>query len=451
MSSFKVTGAVGELGQAVQQQAEQFDPTAVSIPTIIPAEQIIAQQQASQPQPVDPATAAGFVRPNPATAEYVHSSVKGSDGTSSFHEHFGGEAPAQPETRSVEYGDPLDAFLYTPSTQPRVNQVEQEPPRSPYSPLMEKASEVIPAPTLQEQQQIFNQMLHQHPPVFEQAARTQAQQQAARNIPTPTSVPREASLCDTDSRYHDLTDNLPTQFVFYPFDRLSVRPLQLADHIKLGSGSKVGSARTICEGIGATIDRDWLNLAFADFIFIAFWLRVNSYQENQYSLTWMCEGREHNRKVFLGELPETTLKNTSTISKADVKVNTIDFEAIEPLAQKLSQYGIFITAPTVRDFLFFVEHSNEMPDDIAFYIDAAGVLSPSHGKTVRDRVDFLINMVNTKPEAESMEVLQLLNKVSDIVSNCGVRQAFEVACSHCGEKGVKEVEIDLLTFFPFGK
>ena len=437
MSSFKVTGAVGELGQAVQQQAEQFDPTAVSIPTIIPAEQIIAQQQASQPQPVDPATAAGFVRPNPATAEYVHSSVKGSDGTSSFHEHFGGEAPAQPETRSVEYGDPLDAFLYTPSTQPRVNQVEQEPPRSPYAPLMEKASEVIPASVSQ--------------PPLQQAQQVWAQQQAARNIPTPTSLPRETSLCDTDSRYHDLTDNLPTQFVFYPFDRLSVRPLQLADHIKLGSGSKVGSARTICEGIGATIDRDWLNLAFADFIFIAFWLRVNSYQENQYSLTWMCEGREHNRKVFLGELPEATLKNTSTISKADVKVNTIDFEAIEPLAQKLSQYGIFITAPTVRDFLFFVEHSNEMPDDIAFYIDAAGVLSPAHGKTVRDRVDFLINMVNTKPEAESMEVLQLLDKVSDIVSNCGVRQAFEVACSHCGEKGVKEVEIDLLTFFPFGK
>lgn len=436
MPSFKITGAVGGLGQSVTESSaeSQFDPTAVSIPTIIPAEQTIAQQQATQ-HTVDPAAAAGFVRPSADTAKYVHSSVKSFDGNS-LQGQFSESHTSNNETRSVEYGDPVDAFLHNQTLEAHQHQ--------------EAVAQQVQRPSVQPQAQLLVQQQQAPRPIVEQA---EAVNRSVYEIPTPTAaeLPREASLCDTDSRYHDLTDNLPTQFVFYPFDRLSVRPLQLADHIKLGSGSKVGSARTICEGIGATIDRDWLNLAFADFIFIAFWLRVNSYQENQYSLTWICEGREHNRKVFLGELPEDTLKNTSTITKADVKVNSIDFEAVEPLAQLLSEKGIFITAPTVRDFLFFVEHGSELPDDIAFYIDAASVLSPAHGKTVRDRVDFLINMVNTRPEAESMEVLQILNEVSGIVSNCGVRQAFDVVCSHCGEKGVKEVEIDLLTFFPFGK
>lgn len=440
MSSFKITGAAGGLGQSVMENGaeSQFDPTAVSIPTIVPAEQIIAQQQATQ-HVVDPAAAAGFVRPSANTAKYVHSSVKSFDGNS-LQGQLADSLTGNNETRSVEYGDPVDALLHNqtleaPQHQASVAQQVQQP-------LVQPAIQHHAQPLVQQQQ--VPRPVVEHP---------QPVNRSVYEIPTPTAaeLPREASLCDTDSRYHDLTDNLPTQFVFYPFDRLSVRPLQLADHIKLGSGSKVGSARTICEGIGATIDRDWLNLAFADFIFIAFWLRVNSYQENQYSLTWICEGREHNRKVFLGELPEDTLKNTSTITKADVKVNSIDFEAVEPLAQRLAEKGIFTTAPTVRDFLFFVEHGGELPDDIAFYIDAASVLSPAHGKTVRDRVDFLINMVNTRPEAESMEVLQLLNEVSGIVSKCGVRQAFDVVCSHCGEKGVKEVEIDLLTFFPFGK
>lgn len=440
MSSFKITGAVGGLGQSVTESSaeSQFDPTAVSIPTIIPAEQIIAQQQATQ-HTVDPAAAAGFVRPRADTAKYVHSSVKSFDGNS-LQGQFAESHTSNNETRSVEYGDPVDALLHNQTLEAHQHQEA----------VAQQVQRPSVQPAIQPQAQLLVQQQQAPRPIVEQA---EAVNRSVYEIPTPKAaeLPREASLCDTDSRYHDLTDNLPTQFVFYPFDRLSVRPLQLADHIKLGSGSKVGSARTICEGIGATIDRDWLNLAFADFIFIAFWLRVNSYQENQYSLTWICEGREHNRKVFLGELPEDTLKNTSTITKADVKVNSIDFEVVEPLAQLLSEKGIFITAPTVRDFLFFVEHGSELPDDIAFYIDAASVLSPAHGKTVRDRVDFLINMVNTRPEAESMEVLQILNEVSGIVSNCGVRQAFDVVCSHCGEKGVKEVEIDLLTFFPFGK
>lgn len=443
MSSFKITGAVGGLVQSVTESSaeSQFDPTAVSIPTIIPAEQIIAQQQATQ-HTVDPAAEAGFVRPSADTAKYVHSSVKSFDGNS-LQGQFAESHTSNNETRSVEYGDPVDALLHNQNFDVHREAVTQQVQQPYMQPLVQQQVKTQSQPLAQPQPQAPQ-------PVVEQA---RSVNRSAYEIPTPMAaeLPREASLCDTDSRYHDLTDNLPTQFVFYPFDRLSVRPLQLADHIKLGSGSKVGSARTICEGIGATIDRDWLNLAFADFIFIAFWLRVNSYQENQYSLTWICEGREHNRKVFLGELPEDTLKNTSTITKADVKVNSIDFEAVEPLAQMLSEKGIFITAPTVRDFLFFVEHGSELPDDIAFYIDAASVLSPAHGKTVRDRVDFLINMVNTRPEAESMEVLQILNEVSGIVSNCGVRQAFDVVCSHCGEKGVKEVEIDLLTFFPFGK
>lgn len=270
-------------------------------------------------------------------------------------------------------------------------------------------------------------------------------------LPHDPDPQQETSLCDTDSRYTDVAANLPTGLCLVPYTRLSVRPLQLTDHIKLGSGTRIGSYRIICEAIGACIDRDWRSLPFSDFIYIAYWLRLNSYKENRFSIEWTCDNRDHNREVFTGKVSQNTLKNTTLVEKADLRINVIDYDKLLPLTQELYKFGIVCKAPSVDDFLFTLENMEMVSSEDALYFDLATALSTKHGDTLVKRVAFLKNMVASTPEETAMDIIAKLQDVVSIVNACGVVQYFNVVCKHCGHTSSKEAEVDLLTFFPFGK
>lgn len=261
----------------------------------------------------------------------------------------------------------------------------------------------------------------------------------------------EPSMCDTDSRYVEATNLLPTRMLLYPYDRVSIRPLQITDHIKIGSGTKTGSYRLVCEAVGACIDRNWQGLALADFITLAAWLRLNSYRETPFSLEWTCTAKEHNREVFTGKLDEQTLKNVSVFNKNDLKITPIDEERLVAITSELAKYGIFCSAPTVADFLFTLESDIMQHTEDAFLFELATSLSPQHGKTLKDRLNFLKHYVEVTDSDTAMTVVSLLQQVTEVFEACGVVQTFNVTCKHCGEQEEKQVEIDLLTFFPFGK
>lgn len=261
----------------------------------------------------------------------------------------------------------------------------------------------------------------------------------------------EPSLCDSDSRYVEATNLLPTRMLLYPFDRVSIRPLQVTDHIKIGSGTKTGSYRLICEAVGACIDRNWQGLALTDFIALSAWLRLNSYRETPFSLEWTCTARDHNRDVFTGKVGQETLKNVSVFNKNDLKITPIDEDKLVAITSELAKYNIFCSAPTVADFLFTLESDIMQQTEDAFLFELATSLSPQHGKTLKDRLNFLKQYVGTTDGDTAMTVISLLQQVTDVFEACGVVQTFKVACKHCGEQEEKQVEIDLLTFFPFGK
>lgn len=274
-----------------------------------------------------------------------------------------------------------------------------------------------------------------------------------QEAPQPLTQPveYEQSMCDTDSRYVEATNLLPTRMLLYPYDRVSIRPLQITDHIKIGSGTKTGSYRLVCEAVGACIDRNWQGLALADFITLAAWLRLNSYRETPFSLEWTCTAKEHNREVFTGKLDEQTLKNVSVFNKNDLKITPIDEERLVAITSELAKYGIFCSAPTVADFLFTLESDIMQHTEDAFLFELATSLSPQHGKTLKDRLNFLKHYVEVTDSDTAMTVVSLLQQVTEVFEACGVVQTFNVTCKHCGEQEEKQVEIDLLTFFPFGK
>lgn len=274
-----------------------------------------------------------------------------------------------------------------------------------------------------------------------------------QEAPQPLTQPveYEKSMCDTDSRYVEATNLLPTRMLLYPYDRVSIRPLQITDHIKIGSGTKTGSYRLVCEAVGACIDRNWQGLALADFITLAAWLRLNSYRETPFSLEWTCTAKEHNREVFTGKLDEQTLKNVSVFNKNDLKITPIDEERLVAITSELAKYGIFCSAPTVADFLFTLESDIMQHTEDAFLFELATSLSPQHGKTLKDRLNFLKHYVEVTDSDTAMTVVSLLQQVTEVFEACGVVQTFNVTCKHCGEQEEKQVEIDLLTFFPFGK
>lgn len=419
---FTITNPNGQSGVPVDA-GETFDPTE----SIIPAPVQPSPSEAVQPQvaPTAHGVIGDFVRPTPDNIVASSHTTK---------------------ERSVQYGVIAEAPVQTahaPEEQPEHWFREK---RRPLDLHMRKYPD---------QPNAAHGDLNPHPHISEHQ-RTSFEQPTPAPTPQRASVEQpyteyESSLCDKDSRYVEATNLLPTRMLLYPYDRISVRPLQITDHIKIGSGTKTGSYRLICEAVGACIDRNWQGLAMTDFIAIAAWLRLNSYRETPFSLEWTCTASEHNREVFTGKVGGETLKNTSVFTKSDLKITPIDEERLVSLTTELTRYNIFCSAPTVADFLFTLESDIIQHTEDAFLFDLATSLSPQHGKTLKDRLNFLKQYVEVTDNDTAMAVVSLLQQVTEVFESCGVVQNFNVTCKHCGEQGEKQVEIDLLTFFPFGK
>lgn len=425
---FTITNPDGRGGVPLREVELAFDPTESIIPT--PVQAAHTEEGVPQVAPVAHGVIGDFVRP---TADNI---VASSHTTKERSVQYGviAEAPVQAAPQVAPAHEEQPEHWFREKRKP----LDEHMRKYPYSPNI--AVEAHPAPHVytEERRDSFEADVPPAPP--------------AQPSPQPSYTEMyEPSLCDKDSRYLEATNLLPTKMLLYPFDRISVRPLQITDHIKIGSGTKTGSYRLICEAVGACIDRNWQGLAMTDFIAIAAWLRLNSYRETPFSLEWTCTASEHNREVFTGKVGEETLKNTSVFTKSDLKITPIDEERLVSLTTELARHNIFCSAPTVADFLFTLESDIIQHTEDAFLFDLATSLSPQHGKTLKDRLNFLKQYVEVTDNDTAMAVVSLLQQVTEVFESCGVVQNFNVVCKHCGEQGEKQVEIDLLTFFPFGK
>ena len=106
-----------------------------------------------------------------------------------------------------------------------------------------------------------------------QAQQTSAQ--APMNIPDFSSVAlpedvyedikqqNESVSANMDTKFVSIS--LPSNFVFYPFKTLSIKPIGLNQQRKLSRGLSTGSMKTVVEAINTCIDQDIHQLTRGDF------------------------------------------------------------------------------------------------------------------------------------------------------------------------------------------
>lgn len=307
-------------------------------------------------------------------------------------------------------------------------------------------------PQLDPRNPLFNPLASYVPPAVNPepsspsvAPSAPAQAGSAREVPAEAE---ETTLAESDARYFGIYRELPSKMAFYHNDKLSLRPLGLTEKFKLGAASKSSRLSYVVEAVGACLDRPVLSLTLMDFWFVCYWLRTMSYQKAALTITWSCEHADHYKKVLLGEVAPETLSNQHMIERSDLQVIPVDADALKPVAEELAEMGVFITAPTVADFLERVDNGHNWDDEFSFIAGLAVYLrADAHGKTIGERVKFMRSLAT---HSKGTEIMALLLDTQALLEQAGMREVFTATCKHCRTTQEVSVEVDLLTFFPFG-
>lgn len=270
----------------------------------------------------------------------------------------------------------------------------------------------------------------------------------------------EKTSSEANSEFVDISHHLPSSFMFYQFDSLSIRRFKYLEMKKVASGVISGNVANIVEAISACLPTNGsaYDLTDGDFWFLMYWQRVNSYKKNPYTLEWDCSDIDHLSRVFDedDETTEDSLHNVSVLSTSEnFQLDSIDQEQAAKINAKiqyvLDTYGVNLWASTVRDTheatrLKLGDKKNEK-DEAEVYSDDmsmiryASHISRAHGRRLVDRLRFL-NTMNPDPDF-LCEVDEFINLI-----NHGVHDTVTVRCKECNKSKEVPVSFDLLTFFP---
>lgn len=274
----------------------------------------------------------------------------------------------------------------------------------------------------------------------------------------PSTLPEVVKpLSETDPAYSSLP--LPSNFQWYSFKQLSVRPLRVPEIKKIWAAHVSDSLRAFIEAINPAMDQDLFDLTVGDLYAVMFWLRLNSYTKAQYSVQWSCNHKDHIKKVMEGPkkakkgegvdhswTPES-LANTHIVQSTSVE--EVQMRPLEEIAEfmksmDLVQKGIAFYPSTVRDMVEIAEMSREPEFDAGddYLCRYATYLDRRHGATLQDRATFMM----TDPRFTPDDTIQM-NTMIDYLTH-GVRESIKLPCKKCSASNSVAIPIDARTFLP---
>lgn len=276
--------------------------------------------------------------------------------------------------------------------------------------------------------------------------------------PASTEIP----YAEKNPGYYDVSADLPSQFVFYPYDTLSVRALTVQEAKKIFQAQTMKSMRIMVEAVSACLqpDRSAFDLTKGDFYFLLYWLRIQSFKKSPYVLSFTCSNFDHIQKVVNEEKPKESLFNEQTVHKVgELDILNPDTKKIEDQIVIIqNEYNLATYPVLMRDIVDqdeFVqkdekgktlvdEEGTPLPpsNDVLWTAKYASVLSPyKHGRTLQERMAYF-DALTVSPDllGDLDYLIQILNH--------GVQESTSVSCKECGAKMDVSISINALTFFP---
>jgi len=262
----------------------------------------------------------------------------------------------------------------------------------------------------------------------------------------------EKPYSEKDTKFINITADITSGFMFYPYNTLSIRPFTLGCLRKIFRAVSQHKLSHMVEVISFSIDPDKsaMDLTAQDFWSLMFWERINSYKKAPYRVTFNCLDNGHKAKVASGELAPDTLANEIVVKNTgELEVKHLDKVAVSEWIKKVQEeYNISLYPARASDLVELEELQEKMEldedkEEIAWIAQLASNLSKAHGQTLAERIDFL-----TKEEL-SPDLKNDIEKFIELADH-GIRETLTVKCAGCGVSRKEELSFDVLSFFPVG-
>lgn len=300
---------------------------------------------------------------------------------------------------------------------------------------------------------------------------------------------RQPAYAEKNPEYTDITDDVLSKFIFYPFNTLSIKPFTIESLKKVYRSIRLKSSKGIIDAISASLEPDVsaYDLTENDFWALMIWQRIYSYKKADFRIPFTCTNPKHIKEIDdTIDLEDDNEDGTPNTDKVDIKtlyneklitafknleVKELTQEKINTIVNKVTEvhekYGVYLSPLIMRDVMEQerledniqkrmrdtysddpvvvkkIEDKNELLreqlSELEFSSKYASHLQTRHGDTLQERIEF----INSQPA-------DLIQEIDEFISllDYGLSEEISVNCEHCGHREVVKLKFDILTFFP---
>lgn len=248
--------------------------------------------------------------------------------------------------------------------------------------------------------------------------------------------------------------DLPSNFVYYPFKDLYIKPFRIPHLAKLAKADARSSMQLIAEVVSSVLitpegHQDIaFKLSIADLNAVMFWLRMNSFTQASMGVITSCDNETHIAAVREGKKPEESLKIHTTITATDVEIvyleNVPDPEHYCIRFPEDGDKVLHMRPETVTDSIQFLDHPDWTDEEVQYKVKIASVLDfesfmPEIDWTLAQKMEFVDDVL-------TVEQAMLAIEFSDLVDSFGVVETFKTKCMGCGASGTGRLSFDARSF-----
>ena len=250
--------------------------------------------------------------------------------------------------------------------------------------------------------------------------------------------------------------DLPSRFNFYSFKELYGEPFKTKHITKLMQGQYERSLSTLVEVVDSVLStptgetRLAYELTYEDYVWVLYWLRLNSFTKNRMQVKYTCKNPEHIQKVESGEMPKESLKLVSIVETSSLTTDYLEkvsFNKNNFLPNCELPEGFRIDVPRMKDVL-------AMSEDPRMFITVQGEQVPDAGYMRQASLSMMINWNNASWNERydfvgelSPDDFDTMMSLGKDIPAYGVKEYVTIRCPRCGAQYKVKTSIDARSFF----
>lgn len=271
--------------------------------------------------------------------------------------------------------------------------------------------------------------------------------QAQPAMPAPAAFVIATPLTDADRSAEYLPLQLPSNFLYYPFKKLSVKLVRGVQQAKLVRAAKERSTRLTVEAITSLLG-DGINaadLTVPDFFYVMYWLRMASYTAYPFNHVAQCTNARHLADVGEGKKTVASLKTVHQITRTNLVETALEAAPVVP--EIIRAAGINVKPHTMKDVID-IQELPEAEDhaEREYLAEIASMLSPAQEGPWAMATGSFAERMELAERLPADVTRALLHEWAVSCSAYGVQESIIVKCQGCGAEIKTDVSISAPNF-----